>query len=70
MSYKPAFILPGESKPCTNGQAFATHDEAYKSARSRFMVWTMPTDFTVVESEEPVNYRWDEQLGDVMLEKV
>lgn len=69
MSYKPAFILPGESKPCVNGQAFATHDEAHKSAQARFLVWTMPSDFTVVESDEPVNYRWDDTLGDVMVER-
>lgn len=67
MSFKPAFILPGESKPCTNAQAFATHEEANASARSRFQRWTMPTDYTVVESDEPVNYRWDAEAGDVSI---
>lgn len=65
MNYKPAFILPNEDKPCTNAQVFATHSEAERSAANRFMSWTMPTGFCVVETEEPVNYVWDEQKGDV-----
>ena len=56
-NFKPAFILSGEDKPCTNAQVFATKEEATDSARARFMVWTMPTDWTVVETEDPVNYK-------------
>lgn len=66
-NYKPAFIIRGEDKPCTNGQTFATYQEAFASAESRFMRWTMPSDFTVVSTDEPVNYRWDTELGDVRL---
>ena len=68
MNYKPGFKLRGEEKLCTNAQVFATHDEAKASAHSRFMVWTMPEDYGVVETEDPVNYRWDEKLGDVHVE--
>lgn len=57
-NWKPAFILPGEAKPCTNGEVYATKVEALASAEQRFMVWTMPTDFTAVETEEPVNGVW------------
>jgi hypothetical protein len=58
MNWKPAFIIPGEAKPCTNGEVYATKDEALASAEQRFMVWMMPTDFTAVETEEPVNGVW------------
>lgn len=64
MSWKPAFIIKGEEKPCTNAQAFATKDEALASAHNRFMNWTVPTDYTALESDEPVNYRWDKETGD------
>lgn len=67
MSFKPAFKFKGQALPSTNGQAFATYEEAHKSAEQRFMFWTMPEDFLVVESDEPVNYRWDDALGNVML---
>ena len=68
MSWKPYFILPSEGdKHCKNAQAFATEDEALKSAASRFMRWTAPRDYGADESDEPVNYRWDDKLGDVSL---
>lgn len=59
MSWKPAFKIQG--KWCYNGQAFATEEEAKASAASRFMVWTMPEDYAAHESEEPVNYRWEDR---------
>lgn len=65
MNYKPGFILPGQDEPGLNAQVFATYEEAKKSAEMRFRRWTMPTDYCVVETEEPVNYRWDDELGDV-----
>jgi hypothetical protein len=68
MSFKPAFKFKGQAEPSTNSQAFATYDEAHKSAEQRFRVWTMPEDFCVIESDEPVNYRWDDHLGNVMLD--
>ena len=69
MSFKPAFYLKSEgSKPCLNGQAFATRDEAFHSAAARFAVWTAPTNYDVVESDDPVNYRWDPVRGDVHIE--
>lgn len=64
MSYKPYFEFPG-GEWGTNAQAFATKQEAEKSAQARFMVWTMPIGFEARESDEPVNYHWDEERGDV-----
>ncbi len=55
-NWKPAFIIKGEDKPCTNAQTFATREEALASAEARFMRWTTPTGFTAVETDEPVNY--------------
>lgn len=59
-SYKPAFILSGQSAPALNGQAFPTWAEANASASDRFMVWTMPTGYCVVESDEQPNYHRDD----------
>jgi hypothetical protein len=56
-NYKPAFIIKGEDKPCTNAQVFATYNEAADSAIARFNVWTVPDDWVVVETEDPVNYK-------------
>jgi hypothetical protein len=69
MSFKPGFYFKDDhSKPVFSGQAFATYEEAHKSVRARFNRWTMPTGCCVVESDEPVNYRWDDERGDVLLE--
>ena len=65
VNFKPAFILPGEEKPCTNAQVFATYEEAVNSAAARFQVWTMPSGYTVVETEDPVNYEWLPNVGDM-----
>lgn len=58
-NYKPAFILAGESKPSVNALVFATHEEAQCNARDKFALWTMPIDYTVIETEDAVNYRYD-----------
>ena len=58
MSYKPEFEV--QDKWYDNAQRFATHDEAEVSARARFSVWTMPSDWRVTESDDPVSYRHDE----------
>ena len=66
MSFKPMFQFgPNETKG--NAQAFATFDEAAASAAARFMVWTMPTGWEVQESDETVNYRFDDIDGDIAI---
>lgn len=64
MSWKPFFCVQGSW--ATNAQAFTTKEEALASAKRRFMVWTMPTDFDARESDEPVNYRFDFDLNEDM----
>jgi hypothetical protein len=54
-SYKPEFLVEGVW--CGNGQRFATHEEANSSGRTRWIGWTLPTDFRVVPSDDEANYR-------------
>jgi hypothetical protein len=65
MSWKPAFTFRGQDAPSTNGEVYATKEEALASAHQRFMVWTMPEDLTAVETDEPVNGVWIEGQGRV-----
>jgi hypothetical protein len=65
MSWKPAIKVYGEEPFYTNGQTFATKEEAEKSARNRLWNWSLAEDSKAVESEEPVNYRWVDGIGDV-----
>lgn len=66
MNWKPAFKFRGQDDLGTNAQVFATKEEALDSARERFMVWTMPEDYTAIETDDPVNYTrkngWDEPV--------
>lgn len=66
MSFKPQFKFTGGEK-CLNGQAFATKTEALSSAKARFMRWTMPIGYDAIESADPINYRWDDTIGNVRL---
>ena len=59
MNYKPAFILTGESKPSVNALVFATYEEAQRNAQDKYAVWTQPIEYTVIETEDAVNYRYD-----------
>jgi hypothetical protein len=83
-SYAPMFtFLSGESKG--NAQRFATYSEAQESAKHRLDQcarpeivgvadsWSshMPTGYHVMETNDPVNYRFStapEDYGDVRLE--
>ena len=56
MNWKPAFKFDGQEELGLNAQVFATQAEALDSARARFMVWTMPTGYDAVPTEDPVNY--------------
>jgi hypothetical protein len=68
MSWKPEIKVFGEKQFYSNSQVFETYEEAHISARNRHFNWTMAEDFRVVESEEPVNYKWVDGVGDVRLE--
>ena len=67
-SFKPAVEGVGEpGKFHTNNLAFATHEEAERSAKDLMSRWMLVTNWSVVESDQPVNYRLDEagQLQEV-----
>ena len=61
MSWKPEVIADNSGKWCGNGLCFATRDEADHYVVDLAMRWTAVRDTRVVESAEPVNYRWTEK---------
>jgi hypothetical protein len=62
MSFKPQVMVAGNGdKWGENNLAFATHDEALKSARDLMNRWYLVTDYRAVESDQPVNYRLDDE---------
>ena len=68
-NWKPTIKVFGEAAYHENGQTFATKHEAEMSALTRFHNWTMAQDYGTVETDEPVNYKWVESVGDVRLEE-
>lgn len=65
-SWAPVFELGGVW--ATNAQRFATFEEAHDSAARRFMRWTAPTSYGAHPSDDAVNYRFDPDRGDVLLD--
>lgn len=59
MSFKPQVSAGSDPGFYGNALAFATREEAEVSARDLMNRWTLVTDWRVVESDEPVNYRID-----------
>lgn len=60
MSFKPQVQVHGEGdKWHSNGLAFATRGEAEANASDLFGRWTMATGHRAIESDQPVNYRWE-----------
>jgi hypothetical protein len=49
-----------------NGLRFATSDEAEASARYLMVRWWLVDDIRVDESEDAVNYAWDNGLKEVV----
>lgn len=60
-SFAAEVIADNSGKFCGNGIRLATREEAEKYARDLMMRWTLVTEWRVVESDEPVNYRYDAQ---------
>lgn len=58
MNYKPQFHF-GTTERQTNAQVFATRREAEASAFKRFCEWSQPTDYGVIETLDPVNYKFE-----------
>ena len=58
MAYRPIFIFDN-GEHVGNGEVYATRQEALTSAAARFLVWTMPKDYTAEHIDAPVNYKWE-----------
>ena len=58
MSWKPEVIADNSGKWCGNALRFATKEEAEANVLDLSYRWTSVRDTRVVESDEPVNYRW------------
>ena len=71
MSWAPEVMVNGSGDTWSrNGLRFATKEEAESSAMNLALRWLLVEDFRAAEADEPVNYRWDLQVGLVRLEKV
>lgn len=64
MSFRPMVYVQGEW--AGNGLRFATSDEAEASARNLMARWFLVDDIRVDESDDEVNYAWDNGLKEVV----
>jgi hypothetical protein len=70
MSFKPEVIADSSGKWCGNALRFATREEAEANVQNLMMRWFAVRDTRVVESDDPVNYRWEEgRLVEIATEK-
>ncbi len=60
MSFKPEVRTGRDPKFYGNNLAFATREEAERSARDLQNRWLLVVEWRVVKSDQPVNYRLDE----------
>lgn len=58
MSFKPEVQTGEPGKFYGNALRFATREEAEANVKDLMNRWFLVTDTRVVESDEPVNYRW------------
>lgn len=56
-SWKPEVRTGSDPKFYANNLAFATKDEAERSAKDLMARWLLVVEWRVVESDQPVNYR-------------
>lgn len=59
-TWKPEVLVSG--KWCRNGLVFATEEEARLNAIDLMSRWMLVDEARAVESDEPVNYRWQGKL--------
>ena len=59
MNYQSGMMVKGEDKPCTNAVVFATEKEANEAGKELLSRWFVPYDYTVVTTDDPVNYRFN-----------
>lgn len=58
MSWAPEVIADRTGKWVGNGLRFETKAEAEANVANLKARWTLVTDTRVVESTDPINYRW------------
>jgi hypothetical protein len=58
MSFKPEVIADSSGKWCGNALRFATRQEAEANVLDLMMRWIAVRETRVVESDDPVNYRY------------
>jgi hypothetical protein len=56
-------IYQGRESWATNSLRFATKVEAEKAGRELLSRWYLPIDSRAAESEDPVNYVFDDLVG-------
>lgn len=59
VSYAPEVIADSTGKWCGNGLRFATYEEAESNVNDLMMRWFAVQAVRVVESSDPVNYRYE-----------
>ena len=60
MSFKPQVRTGRDPEFYSNNLAFATHAEAAKSASDLMDRWFLVEEWRVIESDQPVNWRINE----------
>jgi hypothetical protein len=58
MSFKPEVIADTSGEWCGNALRFATREEAEANVRDLMMRWFAVRETRVIESDDPVNYRY------------
>jgi hypothetical protein len=58
MSWKPEVIADNSGEWCGNGLRFTTKEEAEANVFDLSMRWILVRETRVVESDDPVNYRY------------
>ena len=70
MSFKPEVIADNSGQWSGNALRFATREEAEANVQNLMMRWFAVRETRVVESDDPVNYRWEEgRLVEIATEK-
>lgn len=63
MSFKPEVQTNKDPKFYANNLAFATREEAERSAKDLMNRWFAVNEWRVVESDQPVNYHINLETG-------
>jgi hypothetical protein len=69
MSFKPEVVADSSGQWCANALRFATREEAEANVQDLMMRWFAVRETRVVESDDPVNYRYvDHKLIEIATE--